>query len=90
MKYIERLFIICCCLGLLIACDEESAPLLFDETTEDFQLYDYYIDQYGNEGFVGREKICKRFDVVDEGCSGDGTRENALGTDGEGRPFSER
>ena len=52
MNYIEKIFVICCCLGGLIACDEESAPLIFDETTEDYQLYDYYIDQYGNEGIV--------------------------------------
>lgn len=34
------------------ACDFESDNLFLNETTEDYQLYDYYVDDYGNEGIV--------------------------------------
>lgn len=30
----------------------ESDDILLDETTEEYQLYDYYVDEYGNEGIV--------------------------------------
>lgn len=34
------------------SCRFESDELFADETTEGYQLYDYYIDSYGNEGIV--------------------------------------
>lgn len=35
-----------------IACDDESKALILDELDEEYELYDYYIDQHGNEGIV--------------------------------------
>lgn len=37
---------------LLASCDHESEGVYTDETTEPVQLYDYYVDKYGNEGVV--------------------------------------
>ena len=37
---------------MLIACDAEPDALFTDDTTETPVLYDYYIDEYGNEGVV--------------------------------------
>lgn len=34
------------------SCDKESDALLVDDLDEEYQLYDYYIDEYGNEGLV--------------------------------------
>ena len=34
------------------SCDYEAESVCIDDTTEEYQLYDYYIDQYGNEGVV--------------------------------------
>lgn len=44
------LFILICI--SLISCDKESDALLVDELDEEYQLYDYYIDEKGNEGIV--------------------------------------
>lgn len=43
------LLFMCICLW---SCREESDALLIDETDEIYQLYDYYVDKYGNEGIV--------------------------------------
>lgn len=48
-KYIGLLFLIPL---LLPSCSFESEGIFTDDTTEDYQLYDYYIDEYGNEGIV--------------------------------------
>jgi hypothetical protein len=34
------------------SCSFESEGIFTDDTTEEYQLYDYYIDSYGNEGVV--------------------------------------
>lgn len=34
------------------SCRFESEGVFTDDTTEEYQLYDYYIDSYGNEGIV--------------------------------------
>lgn len=40
-------------IGLLMcSCDKESDSLLVDELDEEYQLYDYYVDEYGNEGVI--------------------------------------
>ena len=39
------------CVGL-VSCDFESNNICTDERTEEYELYDYYIDKYGNEGIV--------------------------------------
>lgn len=36
----------------IASCDFKSGEVFTDETTEEYQLYDYYVDQYGNEGIV--------------------------------------
>ncbi len=36
----------------LNSCSYESDDLYLNETTENYQLYDYYVDSYGNEGIV--------------------------------------
>lgn len=36
----------------LASCDFDSKNVYTDERTEEFELYDYYIDKYGNEGIV--------------------------------------
>lgn len=43
------LLLMCSC---LCSCDKESDALLVDELDEEYQLYDYYVDKYGNEGIV--------------------------------------
>lgn len=50
----ERLCRIICILFsiCLSSCDKESDALLVDVLDEEYQLYDYYIDEYGNEGVV--------------------------------------
>ena len=35
-----------------MACNHETEDFVFDESTENYQMYDYYIDKYGNEGIV--------------------------------------
>lgn len=37
---------------LIWGCSLDSDDVLFDETTENYQLYDYYVDENGNEGIV--------------------------------------
>ena len=37
---------------VLLSCSYESDELFSDETTEEYQIYDYYVDEYGNEGIV--------------------------------------
>lgn len=39
-------------IAILTACSYESDDVYTDDTTEPYQLYDYYVDQYGNEGIV--------------------------------------
>lgn len=34
------------------SCEKESGPVFVDELDEEYQLYDYYVDKYGNEGVV--------------------------------------
>jgi len=36
----------------LASCDDQSKGVFTDDTTEEYQLYDYYVDEYGNEGIV--------------------------------------
>lgn len=36
----------------LPSCDFESDGVFTDDTTEEYMLYDYYVDEYGNEGVV--------------------------------------
>ena len=47
----SKLFFVLICI-FLISCDKESEALLVDELDEEYQLYDYYIDENGNEGIV--------------------------------------
>lgn len=54
--YILLLSVTC----MLAAC-HESPSLFTDDTTEEYQLYDYYIDQYGNEGIVAFIDSSKSF-----------------------------
>jgi hypothetical protein len=35
-----------------VSCDHESEGIYTDDTTEPVLLYDYYVDEYGNEGVV--------------------------------------
>lgn len=37
---------------VLMSCDRKAEGVYTDDTTEEYQLYDYYIDEYGNEGIV--------------------------------------
>lgn len=37
---------------MVSSCDFKSDDLVLDETTEKYQLYDYYVDENGNEGIV--------------------------------------
>jgi len=48
IKFIFFLSALICCIG----CRHESDALIIDETTEEYELYDYYVDKYGNEGIV--------------------------------------
>lgn len=48
-KTVCRLFII---MFALSSCNFESEGVFTDDTTEEYQLYDYYVDEYGNEGVV--------------------------------------
>ena len=42
-----------CCIGVtVVSCDKKAEGVFTDDTTEEYQLYDYYIDEYGNEGIV--------------------------------------
>lgn len=52
---------------LSTACSFESDALYTDDTTEECQLYDYYIDEYGNEGIVAyvyQSKSTQRKEVI--------------------------
>ena len=49
-KYSRLLFVLTCL--SMISCDKESEALLVEELDEEYQLYDYYIDENGNEGIV--------------------------------------
>lgn len=51
MKNLYILFILTVLL-CLISCSFESDDIITDDTTEQYDLYDYYIDEYGNEGIV--------------------------------------
>lgn len=48
----SMLFLALLALALLTACDFESEGVYVDDTTEPALLYDYYVDEYGNEGVV--------------------------------------
>ena len=37
---------------LFMSCSFESEGIYTDDRTEEYQLYDYYIDSYGNEGII--------------------------------------
>lgn len=39
-------------LALFYSCSFESEGVFTDDTTEEYELYDYYVDSYGNEGIV--------------------------------------
>lgn len=43
--------LMCIC---LLSCDKESDALIVNELDEEYQLYDYYVDENGNEGLVAR------------------------------------
>lgn len=38
--------------GILTSCSFAAKGVITDDTTEQYQLYDYYTDEYGNEGIV--------------------------------------
>ena len=50
------------CLSLLFAsCSFEPDEVFTDERLEEYEMYDYYVDQYGNEGiiaYVSSDKKC--------------------------------
>lgn len=52
IKHLTRLFTACCLAATLTACNFESEGVYVDDTTEPSELYDYYVDEYGNEGVV--------------------------------------
>lgn len=52
MKKIYCYLIFCFLTALFISCEHESEGVYTDDTTEAIQLYDYYVDEYGNEGIV--------------------------------------
>lgn len=41
------------------SCDDESDALILDETDEIYELYDYYVDESGNEGVVAYQSTLK-------------------------------
>lgn len=49
MKKFLLLFTLCV---VLSSCSFESEGVFTDDTTEEYELYDYYVDSYGNEGIV--------------------------------------
>lgn len=49
MKNFLLLFILCI---VFSSCSFESEGVFTDDTTEEYKLYDYYVDSYGNEGIV--------------------------------------
>ena len=53
LDFFKCVFVICILLIMSVSiysCDSESDPLLIDELDEEYQLYDYYVDECGNEG----------------------------------------
>lgn len=36
----------------LVSCDHKTDDFVFDVSTEDYAMNDYYVDEYGNEGIV--------------------------------------
>lgn len=52
MKRPFYIFIIYGLVALLMSCDHETEGIITDDTTEPVELFDYYIDEYGNEGIV--------------------------------------
>ena len=52
MRYLKYLLFIGIAFLLHSCSDHESDDLFTDDTTEEYQLYDYYVDDYGNEGIV--------------------------------------
>lgn len=52
MKHQKKILLLIIFAILQHSCSYESDELFTNETTEDYQLYDYYIDSYGNEGIV--------------------------------------
>ena len=51
MKRFSYIFLLCIAL-LQVSCEFKSKGVFTDDSTEKYQLYDYYIDEYGNEGIV--------------------------------------
>ncbi len=49
------MLILCC-----LSCSFDSSEVYTDETTEEYELYDYYIDSYGNEGIVAYNSPTKK------------------------------
>lgn len=45
-------------------CSFESEGLFTDDTTEKYQLYDYYVDSYGNEGIVAYIPGSQKYTIV--------------------------
>lgn len=45
-------FLICIIIPLLLGCGNTSDDIIFDETKKVYQLYDTYVDEYGNKGVV--------------------------------------
>lgn len=55
LDFFKCVFVICILLIMSVSiysCDSESDPLLIDELDEEYQLYDFYVDECGNEGIV--------------------------------------
>lgn len=50
------IYIVCSLIYLLTltSCDFEYEGVFTDDTTEAYLLYDYYVDEYGNEGIIAR------------------------------------
>lgn len=40
------------CVMFFCGCNTESSDVILDERDDDYVLYDYYVDSYGNEGIV--------------------------------------
>lgn len=53
-RFINIKYVLCALLvgNLVSSCYKEPDSIIIDETTEQYQLYDYYVDDAGNEGVV--------------------------------------
>ncbi|MBP5479128.1 MAG: hypothetical protein J6Y15_07190 [Bacteroidaceae bacterium] len=52
LKFLHRFFMAVVIVFGCSSCDYEAESVYVDDTTEEYELYDYYVDQYGNEGVV--------------------------------------